>query len=71
VGGGPSDPVLHERAGQAGISDLAVERKARDNAKPCGGAHSLCMVDESIFPRSIIDRKVATMRMISPFQSRG
>jgi geranylgeranyl reductase len=41
------------------------ERKL-DNAKPCGGAIPICMVDEFDLPESIIDRKVRNMRMISP-----
>jgi geranylgeranyl diphosphate/geranylgeranyl-bacteriochlorophyllide a reductase len=30
-----------------------------DNAKPCGGAIPVCMVEEFNLPSSIIDRKVA------------
>lgn len=37
-----------------------------DNAKPCGGAIPLCMVDEFDLPADIIDRKVRKMKMISP-----
>merc|ERR1719213_840552 len=37
-----------------------------DNAKPCGGAIPLCMVDEFDLPSEIIDRKVRKMKMISP-----
>lgn len=42
-----------------------IERKL-DNAKPCGGAIPLCMVDEFDIPMDIIDRKVTKMKMISP-----
>lgn len=37
-----------------------------DNAKPCGGAIPLCMVEEFGLPPEIIDRKVRKMKMISP-----
>lgn len=37
-----------------------------DNAKPCGGAIPVCMVEEFSLPTEIIDRKVRKMKMISP-----
>jgi geranylgeranyl diphosphate/geranylgeranyl-bacteriochlorophyllide a reductase len=37
-----------------------------DNAKPCGGAIPLCMVEEFDLPVEIIDRKVRKMKMVSP-----
>ena len=37
-----------------------------DNAKPCGGAIPLCMVEEFGLPPEIIDRRVRKMKMISP-----
>ena len=65
VGGGPSGSCAAEILAKAGISTWIFERKL-DNAKPCGGAIPLCMVDEFELPESIIDRKVRNMRMISP-----
>lgn len=50
---------------EAGIETYLFERKL-DNAKPCGGAIPLCMVDEFDLPQSIIDRRVRKMKMISP-----
>jgi geranylgeranyl reductase len=50
---------------KAGIETYLFERKL-DNAKPCGGAIPLCMVDEFDLPPSIIDRRVRKMKMISP-----
>jgi geranylgeranyl reductase len=50
---------------KAGIETYLFERKL-DNAKPCGGAIPLCMVDEFDLPPKIIDRRVRKMRMISP-----
>ena len=65
VGGGPSGSCAAEILAKAGIKTWLFERKL-DNAKPCGGAIPLCMVDEFDLPDSIIDRKVRNMRMISP-----
>lgn len=65
VGGGPSGSCAAEILAKAGIETWIFERKL-DNAKPCGGAIPLCMVDEFDLPDSIIDRKVRNMRMISP-----
>jgi geranylgeranyl reductase len=65
VGGGPSGSCAAEVLAKAGIQTWLFERKL-DNAKPCGGAIPLCMVEEFDLPDSIIDRKVRNMRMISP-----
>ncbi|MCP9809117.1 geranylgeranyl reductase [Cyanobium sp. HWJ4-Hawea] len=65
VGGGPSGSCAAEVLAKAGIATWIFERKL-DNAKPCGGAIPLCMVDEFELPDSIIDRKVRNMKMISP-----
>ena len=65
VGGGPSGSCAAEILAKAGIQTWIFERKL-DNAKPCGGAIPLCMVEEFDLPESIIDRKVRNMRMISP-----
>ncbi len=47
------------------VETYIFERKM-DNAKPCGGAIPICMVDEFQIPADIIDRKVRKMLMISP-----
>merc|ERR1719409_999787 len=65
VGGGPSGSCAAETLAKAGIKTWMFERKL-DNAKPCGGAIPLCMIDEFDLPESIIDRKVRKMTMISP-----
>jgi geranylgeranyl reductase len=65
IGGGPSGSCAAETLARAGIKTTMFERKL-DNAKPCGGAIPICMVDEFDLPDSIIDRKVRNMRMISP-----
>ena len=65
VGGGPSGACAAEVLAKAGIQTWIFERKL-DNAKPCGGAIPLCIVEEFELPESIIDRKVRNMKMISP-----
>ena len=65
VGGGPSGSSAAETLVKAGIETYLFERKL-DNAKPCGGAIPLCMVDEFELPPEIIDRRVRKMKMISP-----
>ena len=65
VGGGPSGSCAAEVLARAGLETWLFERKL-DNAKPCGGAIPLCMVEEFNLPESIIDRKVRNMKMISP-----
>ncbi len=65
VGGGPAGSSAAEVLAKAGIETYLFERKL-DNAKPCGGAIPLCMVDEFDLPPEIIDRRVRKMKMISP-----
>ena len=65
VGGGPSGSCAAEILAKAGIQTWLFERN-HHNAKPCGGAIPLCMVEEFELPDDIIDRKVRNMRMISP-----
>jgi geranylgeranyl reductase len=65
IGGGPSGSCAAETLAKAGIKTWMFERKL-DNAKPCGGAIPICMVDEFDLPADIIDRKVRNMVMISP-----
>jgi geranylgeranyl diphosphate/geranylgeranyl-bacteriochlorophyllide a reductase len=65
VGSGPAGSSAAETLAKAGIETYLFERKL-DNAKPCGGAIPLCMVNEFELPPEIIDRKVRKMKMISP-----
>jgi len=66
IGGGPSGACAAEICAQEpNIETYLFERKM-DNAKPCGGAIPLCMIDEFDLPAEIIDRKVRKMKMISP-----
>lgn len=65
VGSGPAGSSAAETLAKAGIETYLFERKL-DNAKPCGGAIPLCMVEEFDLPPEIIDRRVRNMKMISP-----
>lgn len=65
VGGGPAGGCTADTLASGGIETFLFERKL-DNAKPCGGAIPLCMVDEFQLPPEIIDRRVTKMKMISP-----
>ncbi|WP_008311461.1 geranylgeranyl reductase [Leptolyngbya sp. PCC 6406] len=65
VGSGPAGSSAAETLAKAGIETYLFERKL-DNAKPCGGAIPLCMVEEFDLPPEIIDRQVRKMKMISP-----
>lgn len=66
IGGGPSGSCAAEALSKnPNIECIMFERKA-NNAKPCGGAIPLCMVDEFDLPATVIDRKVRKMKMISP-----
>ncbi len=65
VGSGPAGSSAAEVLAKAGIETYLFERKL-DNAKPCGGAIPLCMVNEFDLPPEIIDRRVRKMKMISP-----
>jgi geranylgeranyl diphosphate/geranylgeranyl-bacteriochlorophyllide a reductase len=65
VGSGPAGSCAAETLAKAGIETYLFERKL-DNAKPCGGAIPLCMVNEFDLPPEIIDRRVRKMKMISP-----
>jgi geranylgeranyl diphosphate/geranylgeranyl-bacteriochlorophyllide a reductase len=66
VGGGPSGACAAEIFAQYGDVETVIFERKMDNAKPCGGAIPLCMVDEFKLPVELIDRKVRKMKMISP-----
>lgn len=65
VGSGPAGSSAAETLAKAGIETYLFERELA-NAKPCGGAIPLCMVDEFSIPPEIIDRRVRKMKIISP-----
>mmetsp|Transcript_1405 Transcript_1405/g.1875 ORF Transcript_1405/g.1875 Transcript_1405/m.1875 type:complete len:465 (+) Transcript_1405:81-1475(+) len=66
VGGGPAGSCAANAFAKSDDFETYIIERKMDNAKPCGGAIPLCMVDEFDLPESIIDRKVRKMKMISP-----
>ena len=64
MGGGPSGSCAAEiLAKNPRIECVLFERKM-DNAKPCGGAIPLCMMEEFALPPEIVDRKVWTVHFL-------
>lgn len=68
VGGGPSGSCAAEVLAECDDVEVTLFERKMDNAKPCGGAIPLCMIDEFDLPTSIIDRKVR-IGYILPFRS--
>ncbi|CAM9527150.1 unnamed protein product [Choristocarpus tenellus] len=66
IGGGPSGACAAEILAECPDIEAYIFERKMDNAKPCGGAIPLCMVEEFDLPTDIIDRKVRRMKMISP-----
>ncbi|RYG66222.1 hypothetical protein EON64_10250 [archaeon] len=66
IGGGPSGSCAAEALAQNPQIECVLFERKMDNAKPCGGAIPLCMVEEFKLPPGIIDRKVRKMKLISP-----
>jgi geranylgeranyl reductase len=66
IGGGPSGACAAEILAQNKDIDCYLFERKMDNAKPCGGAIPVCMVEEFNLPSEIIDRKVRKMKLISP-----
>jgi len=66
IGGGPAGSCAAEIFAKAKNVECSLFERKMDNAKPCGGAIPLCMVDEFELPPEIIDRRVRKMKMISP-----
>lgn len=62
VGGGPSGACAAEALAKTNDVEVVLFERKMDNAKPCGGAIPLCMIDEFDLPVSIIDRKVRRRR---------
>lgn len=66
VGGGPAGSCAAEALARCPEVEAYLFERKMNNAKPCGGAIPLCMVDEFDLPPDIIDRRVRRMLMISP-----
>ncbi|KAJ1442719.1 hypothetical protein B484DRAFT_441960 [Ochromonadaceae sp. CCMP2298] len=66
IGGGPAGSCAAESLVANPSIDCVLFERKMDNAKPCGGAIPVCMVEEFGLPSEIIDRKVRKMKLISP-----
>lgn len=66
IGGGPAGSCAAEVFAVAQNIECTLFERKMNNAKPCGGAIPLCMIEEFDLPPSIVDRKVTKMKMISP-----
>jgi len=66
IGGGPAGASAAESLAQSPDIECYLFERKMDNAKPCGGAIPVCMVEEFKLPADIIDRKVRKMKLISP-----
>lgn len=71
VGGGPSGSCAAEILAECDDIDVTLFERKMDNAKPCGGAIPLCMIDEFDLPTSIIDRKVCSQCLRTPVRHDG
>lgn len=58
VGGGPAGSCAAEMLAKNPKIDCVLIERKMDNAKPCGGAIPLCMLEEFALPPEIVDRKV-------------
>ncbi|KAM5550760.1 geranylgeranyl diphosphate reductase, chloroplastic [Rosa sericea] len=65
IGAGPAGSSAAEALAAGGAECFLFER-APSEAKPCGGAIPLCMLDEFDIPARLIDRHVTRMRIFSP-----
>lgn len=65
VGGGPAGASAANELAQKGFSVALIERNL-NNAKPCGGAIPLGLIEEFQIPDALIERKVTQMAVRSP-----
>jgi geranylgeranyl reductase len=65
VGGGPAGATAANELAQTGLSVALIERNL-SNAKPCGGAIPLGLIEEFGIPESLVERKVTEMAVRSP-----
>ncbi|KAL6125539.1 hypothetical protein ACLB2K_073595 [Fragaria x ananassa] len=65
IGAGPAGSSAAEALAAGGAECFLFER-APSEAKPCGGAIPICMLDEFDIPARLIDRHVTRMRIFSP-----
>jgi hypothetical protein len=65
VGGGPAGASAANELAKKGLSTVLVERNL-SNAKPCGGAIPLGLIEEFEIPDYLVERKVTEMAVRSP-----
>jgi geranylgeranyl diphosphate/geranylgeranyl-bacteriochlorophyllide a reductase len=65
IGGGPSGATAANELASAGLDVILVERNL-NNAKPCGGAIPLGLIEEFSIPSELVERKVTNMAVRSP-----
>lgn len=65
VGGGPAGSSAANELAQKGLSVILIERNL-NNAKPCGGAIPLGLIEEFEIPDFLVERKVTEMAVRSP-----
>ena len=61
IGGGPSGACAADALAKNPNIECTLFERKMDNAKPCGGAIPVCMIEEFNLPMEIIDRKVSSM----------
>lgn len=65
VGGGPAGATAANELAKKGLSTVLIERNL-SNAKPCGGAIPLGLIEEFEIPDFLVERKVTEMAVRSP-----
>ena len=65
VGGGPAGASAANELAKKGLSTILIERNL-SNAKPCGGAIPLGLIEEFEIPDFLVERKVTHMAVRSP-----
>ncbi|PIO47993.1 MAG: geranylgeranyl reductase [[Chlorobium] sp. 445] len=65
IGGGPAGATAANELAKAGLDVVVLERNL-NNAKPCGGAIPLGLVEEFEIAEDLIERKVTHMAVRSP-----
>ncbi len=65
VGGGPGGASAANELAKSGLSTILIERNL-NNAKPCGGAIPLGLIEEFDIPEFLVERKVTHMAVRSP-----
>ncbi len=65
IGGGPAGATAANELAKAGLCVALLERNL-NNAKPCGGAIPLGLIEEFEIPDELIERKVTRMAVRAP-----